>query len=128
MPEDNKSEKATARQKQRARTRGQVARSRDLVSALTVLTVTTTLVFASRIWIGQWRDFLVRVLDAGSHPGYGLGSAVFSWTAMAVARGVAPILVLGLAISLLSASVQGGSSGRGSIGQGIATASFSGSP
>lgn len=108
MPEDNKSEKATVRQKQRARTRGQVARSRDLVSALSVLSVTTTLLFVSRMWIGMWHDFLVRVLEAGSHAGAGVGSSVFSWTAIVVARGIAPILLLAFVISILSATVQGG--------------------
>ena len=92
----------------RARTKGQVARSRDLVSALTLLSVTTALVFVSRIWIGMWRDFLVRVLDAGSHPGEGLGTAVFSWTAMAVGRGIAPILLLGFVVAIASATAQGG--------------------
>jgi len=108
LPEDNKSEKATVRQRQRARARGQVARSRDLISALTMLSVTTALLFMSRLWIGVWRDFLVRVLAAASHPGTDFGTAVFSWTALVVGRGVAPILLLGFVISIAAATAQGG--------------------
>jgi flagellar biosynthetic protein FlhB len=108
LPEDNKSEKATVRQKQKARDRGQVARSRDLVSALTLLSVTTALLFVSRMWIGIWRDFLVRILAAGSHPGTDFGTSVFSWTAVVVARGIAPILLLGFVISIAAATAQGG--------------------
>ncbi len=108
MPEDNKSEKATIRQRQRARARGQVARSRDLASALTLLTVTTALVYMARLWIGAWRAFFVRVLETASLPGTGVGTSVFSWTALAVARGVGPILLLGFVISIAATSAQGG--------------------
>jgi flagellar biosynthesis protein FlhB len=105
---ENKSEKATARRKQRARTEGQVARSRDLVSALTLLTVTAAIAVESRTWIGSWRDFMGRLLDATSQSELGLGTSVFSWTAIAVAQWIAPILALGLAISVFSAGAQSG--------------------
>jgi flagellar biosynthesis protein FlhB len=105
---DNKSEKATVRRKQKAREKGQVARSRDLVSALTLLAVTITLAYESRIWIGSWRDFMVRLLETGSRSDMGLGTAVFSWTAITVAQCIGPVLALGFAMSVLSASMQGG--------------------
>jgi flagellar biosynthesis protein FlhB len=108
LPEDNKSERATVRRRQKAREKGQVTRSRDLVSALTMLAVTVMIAFASRVWIGTWRDFMVRLLDTGSQTDIGLGTAVFSWTAIAVAQWVGPILLLGFVISIFSASVQGG--------------------
>ena len=108
MPEDNKSEKGTVRQRQRAKAKGQVARSRDLVSALTVLSVTIALVYVSKIWIGTWREFLVRVLAAAGHPGTDFGTAVFSWTALVVGRGLAPILLLGFVIAIAATTAQGG--------------------
>ena len=108
MAAENKSEKATVRRRQKARDKGQVARSRDLVSAFTLLSVTTAIAFASRIWIGTWRDFMVRLLDTGTSSDLGLGSSVFSWTAITVAQWIAPILLLGFVISIFFSSVQGG--------------------
>ncbi len=108
MAADNKSEKATARRKKRARDQGQVARSRDLVSALTLLAVTVTIAFESRAWIGTWRDLMGRLLDSTSQSELGLGTSVFSWTAIAVAQCIAPILLLGFAISVFSAGAQSG--------------------
>jgi flagellar biosynthetic protein FlhB len=108
LPADNKSEKATARRKQKARAKGQIARSRDLVSAFTVLSVTMAIAFGSRIWIGAWRDFMARLLETGTSSDMGPGTSVFSWTAIAVAQWIAPILLLGFAISVVSATVQGG--------------------
>jgi flagellar biosynthesis protein FlhB len=105
---DNKSEKATVRRKQRAREKGQIARSRDLVSALTMLVVTATIAFEARAWIGSWRDFMVRLLDTGSSSDIGLGTSVFSWTTIAVAQWIGPALMIGFAISIFSASAQGG--------------------
>lgn len=108
MAAENKSEKATVRRKQNARKKGQVARSRDLVSALTMLAVTFMIAYESRIWIGTWRDFLVRLLETGTRVDLDLGTAVFSWTVMTVVRSIGPILLLGFASSIFAASMQGG--------------------
>ncbi len=108
MAADNKSEKATPRRKNSARQKGQVARSRDLVSALTLLAVTVTIAFESRLWIGTWRDFMARSLDAGSQSDMGLSTTLFSWTTITVAKWIGPMLLIGFAISVLSASAQGG--------------------
>lgn len=108
MAADNKSEKATARRKQRARTKGQVARSRDLVSALTLLAVTGLMAFEAQSWVGMWRGFLMRLLDTGAQTEMEFGTSVLSWTIVTVTRCISPILLLGFAISVLSASAQGG--------------------
>jgi flagellar biosynthesis protein FlhB len=105
---ENKSEKGSARRKQKARDKGQVARSRDLVSALTLLAVTMMIAYGSRIWIGSWRDLFARMLEAGRSPEIGLGTPIFSWTAITLAQWTAPVLFLGLAISVFSAGAQGG--------------------
>jgi flagellar biosynthetic protein FlhB len=108
MAADNKSEKATVRRKQRARDKGQVARSRDLVSALTLLAVTVTIAFEARAWIGTWRDFMVRLLDAGNSSELGVGTSIFSWTTVTVAKWIGPMLLIAFAVSVFSASAQGG--------------------
>jgi flagellar biosynthetic protein FlhB len=105
---DNRSEQATARRKQQAREKGQIVRSRDLVSALVLLAVTLMLSWQPQVWIGRWRGLFERLLSVGSGGEIGLGTPIFSWTFLAVALWVAPILTLALAVSLLSHTAQGG--------------------
>ena len=108
MAGENKSEKATVRRKQKAHEKGQVARSRDLVSAFTLLGVTVAIAFGSRIWIGSWRGFLSRLLETGNSTDIGLGTAIFSWTAITVAQWIAPILFLGFILAVFFSVAQGG--------------------
>jgi len=105
---DNRSEKATPRRKQKAREKGQVARSRDLVSAFALLSVTAAIAFAAPVWIGTWRDFMVRMLDTGTRSDIGLGTSIFSLTTLTVGKWLAPVLLCGFAISVFSAGAQGG--------------------
>jgi flagellar biosynthesis protein FlhB len=105
---DNRSEKATARRKQKAREKGQVVRSRDLAAALTLLAVTFALSWQPQAWIGRWRELLQRLLAVGSGGEIGLGTPIFSWTFLAMAQWLAPILSLALGVAVLSLSAQGG--------------------
>src|SRR5271154_5295046 len=98
---DNRSEKATGRRKQKAREKGQVVRSRDLVGALTVLACTLVLAWQPESWIGRWRGLFERLLVAGGSPELGLGTPIFSWTALAIAQWIAPVLGLSLCVALL---------------------------
>jgi len=64
MADSNKTEQASPRKQQKAREKGQVARSRDLMSSLAVGTM--VLLFASQApaFAAQWRALLSRSLDA----------------------------------------------------------------
>lgn len=108
MASDNKSEKPTGRRKQKAREKGQVARSRDLAMALTLLAVTLMLAQNPQIWISRWRGLFERLLVAGSIREIGLGTPIFSWTALAVAQWIAPVLLLALGVAVFSTAAQGG--------------------
>jgi flagellar biosynthesis protein FlhB len=105
---ENKSEKATGRQRQKARDKGQVARSRDLVTALTLLTATFVLAWEPHVWIDRWRGLLTRLLDAGTASEIGLGTPILSWTALTVAWWIAPVLALSLCTAIFSTAMQGG--------------------
>jgi flagellar biosynthetic protein FlhB len=105
---DNRSEQATAHRKHQARQKGQVVRSRDLVSALVLLAVTLALSWQPEVWIGRWRGLFERLLSVGNGGEIGLGTPIFSWTLLTVAQWVAPILTLALTVSLLSHTAQGG--------------------
>ncbi|HWF38089.1 MAG TPA: EscU/YscU/HrcU family type III secretion system export apparatus switch protein [Candidatus Acidoferrales bacterium] len=105
---DNRSEKATARRKQKAREKGQVVRSRDLASALTLLASIVMLSWQSHDWIEAWRSLFERLLTIGRASDLGIGTPIFYWTLLSVGRGLAPVLTLALAVSLFSHSAQGG--------------------
>jgi flagellar biosynthetic protein FlhB len=106
---DNKTERGSARRRQKARDeKGQIVRSRDLVTALTLLAVTLLLSWQPQIWISRWRSLFDRLLTAGSHGDIGLGTPILSWTALAVAQWLAPILLVALGVALLSSIAQGG--------------------
>jgi flagellar biosynthetic protein FlhB len=105
---DNRSEKATARRKQSARDKGQVVRSRDLAAALTLLALTLALAWQPQLWIVRWRGLFERLLALGSSGEIGLGTPIFSWTLLALAQWLAPLLSLALAVALFTHTAQGG--------------------
>ncbi|HXX20308.1 MAG TPA: EscU/YscU/HrcU family type III secretion system export apparatus switch protein [Candidatus Acidoferrum sp.] len=108
MPGENRSERATGRRREKAREKGQVPRSRDLVMALTLLTVTITLAWQPQMWVGRWRDLFGRLLAASCTSDIGVGTAIFSWTALTVAQWIAPILLLAMGVAAFSSGAQGG--------------------
>jgi flagellar biosynthetic protein FlhB len=105
---DNRSEKATARRKQKAREKGQVVRSRDLASAVTLLAAVTMISWQSHGWIDAWRGLLERMLSAGRTGEIGLGTPVIYWTLLSAAEALAPVLTLALAVAVATHSMQGG--------------------
>jgi len=105
---DNRSEKPTAKKKQKAREKGQVARSRDLVAALCLLAVTVVMSWHPEMWIGRWRSLFERLLMTASHGDIGLGTVVFSSTALVTAQWLAPILFTATGVAVLSTAAQGG--------------------
>jgi flagellar biosynthetic protein FlhB len=107
MAGENKSEKATGHRKQKAREKGQVSRSRDLVTAATLLTVTMMLAYEPELWVGRWRDLFNRLLLT-SNSDIGVGTPVLSLTALAVAEWIAPMLFTALAVAIFVTSAQGG--------------------
>jgi flagellar biosynthesis protein FlhB len=107
VPAENKSEKPTSHRKQKAREKGQVSRSRDLVTAVTLLTVTMMLAWQPEIWVGRWRDLFSRLLIT-SNSEINLGTPVLAWTALAVAQWIAPMLFLTLGVAIFSNAAQGG--------------------
>ena len=104
---DHRSERATTRRKQKAREKGQVVRSRDLASALTLLVATFAISLQARSWISGWRTFFGRVLSAGAAQ-LGPGTSIFSWTLLAAAQALAPTLCVAAAVAVLAHSAQGG--------------------
>ena len=106
MADQNKTEKATPRKRQKAREKGQVARSRDLVAA--VGTIAAVLIFASQIpafaiaWRGLLRETLLLAIR-------GQGQLLPSWMgAMQLFSGVALAAGVSWLLASLSGVAQGG--------------------
>ncbi|HXJ85928.1 MAG TPA: EscU/YscU/HrcU family type III secretion system export apparatus switch protein [Candidatus Binatia bacterium] len=63
MADQNKTEKATPRRRQKAREQGQVARSRDLVAGVGTMVAVLLFSWQLRSFVGEWRSVLRHGLD-----------------------------------------------------------------
>jgi flagellar biosynthetic protein FlhB len=108
MAQDNKTERATPRRRERAREKGQVARSRDLSAACAALAATMILAHQMAHFPQAWRGFLRDCLDGAVSgnlrmdglPPFLAHSGMFMATAAA--------LGLGWLVAVSSALAQGG--------------------
>jgi flagellar biosynthetic protein FlhB len=105
---DNRTEKGTPKRRHDAREKGQVLRSRDLVSALTVLAVVILLAWDPEIWIGRWQGFFSRVMQAAIASDWTTGVPVITWTGLAVAQWIWPIFAVAWLVATASTLAQGG--------------------
>lgn len=108
MAADNKTEKATPRRRQKAREKGQVARSRDLSSTLalagTVAAIAWTLPTAVRVWRQLFRSLLSLSLSSSLT----FSSPALEITEHAVLRGIIPVMGCACLLAALSGVAQGG--------------------
>jgi len=105
---DNRTEKGTPRRRHDAREKGQVLRSRDLVSALTVFAVVLLLAWNPGVWIGRWQSYFSRVMDASIRSDWTSQAPVLKWTGPAVAQWVWPIFAVAWCVAMASTLGQGG--------------------
>jgi flagellar biosynthetic protein FlhB len=105
---DNRTEKATPRQREKAQEKGQILRSRDLVSTMTLLSVVFLLAWRPELSIGRWQDYFARVLNASVASDWAQYSPVFAWTTLTVAQWIAPIFVVALFVAVIGTLAQGG--------------------
>jgi flagellar biosynthetic protein FlhB len=101
MADQNRTEKATPRRRQRAREHGQVARSRDLVAGLGTIAAVMLLAWQLKAFAADWRGLLRQELDsAATRP----EQALPAWrNHLFIFRGVA----LAAGLSWLAATVGG---------------------
>lgn len=108
MSGQNKTEQATPRRQQKARERGQVARSRELSAALAALGCIVTLDWLAPRWIAEWRSMFMHFLDRAISTDLTLQDPLFPQAAlMALGWAGAPVAVMGL-LAALSLGAQGG--------------------
>jgi flagellar biosynthetic protein FlhB len=108
MPESNQTEQATPRRRQKAREKGQVPRSRDLIGAASGMAATFVLFSMMASFPVAWRGFFRDCLDAAVSGTLRLDalSPVLTHTGLYAATAAA--LGLGWTVALASALAQGG--------------------
>jgi flagellar biosynthesis protein FlhB len=106
MAADNKSEQATPRRRQKAREKGQVARSRELPSALAFAAVLGVVATVASRSPHAWRGLLGQMLEAGV-AGATTGGALRA-TAQTAALWCAPFAAAAFGASLLGSIGQSG--------------------
>ena len=107
MADESKTEQATPRRREKARERGQVARSRELPSALALLTVTFMVWWQAEVWKIQWRDFLAHSLPLPSDDMKAYLTLLQRTVMLAVRWGAPPLLMTWL-IAAGGITAQGG--------------------
>jgi len=106
MADQNKTEKATPRRRQKAREQGRVARSRDLVAGLGTMTAVILLAWQLPVFAVGWRGLLRHELDsAATRP----DQPIPVWRDdLAIFRGVAIAAALSWMVATLGGIAQGG--------------------
>ena len=108
MADSNKTEQATPQHRLKARQRGQVTRSRELTSALSLFGVAGVVAIMSKDGGPRWTGFFQRTLDFGRTDSITPNGPLLFWTSIEALRWVVPIMLCALVISLGAGIAQGG--------------------
>jgi flagellar biosynthesis protein FlhB len=105
---DNRTEKATPKRRTKAREHGQVLRSRDLVSAITLLGVVCAMAWSPGVWVNLWQRYFGNMLNAAVSPGWDTGGMpMLSATGRIVLLWAGPLLGVAFVVAVGSTLAQG---------------------
>lgn len=108
MADANKTEKATPQRRKKAREQGQVARSRELSSALAWSAAMAVIAWQVQDVPRQWRGLLQTALDTSTREQISPGGPALLWTSVAVLRWIVPVLAASWVMALSAGIAQGG--------------------
>jgi len=108
MADEQRTERATPKRREKAREQGQLVRSRELPSALTLLGVAALLRFGQAGWISSWRDLFRHLLSASSRPELASITPILDATGTSAVRWATPPLLLAWCVSAFALFLQGG--------------------
>ncbi len=108
MAESNKTEKATPQRRKKAREQGQVARTRELSSALAWGGALALLAWQIPDVGRQWRGLLQNTLDLSIDEPLRPGGPVLFWAAGGVLRWIVPVVATAWVLSFSAGVAQGG--------------------
>jgi flagellar biosynthetic protein FlhB len=106
MP-DNRTEKATPRRRTKARERGQVLRSRDVVSALTLFAMIAVVAWRPEIGIVRWQVFFRDSLDQAISSEWRGGIPLFQSAASTLLLWAGPALAVMFVVAVVTTLAQG---------------------
>jgi flagellar biosynthetic protein FlhB len=105
---DNKTEKPTPRRRQKAREKGQVARSRDISGTLAMCGAFGLIAWQGSVGVQAWRNLLRQIYQYPGADVLSPTSPLFLWTGWTVLRCTAPLMVTAWVLSVLGGVAQGG--------------------
>ena len=108
MADEQRTERATPKRREKAREQGQLVRSRELPSALTLLGVAALLRFGQAGWISSWRDLFRHLLASSSLAEMNSVTPLLNATGTSAVRWAAPPLALAWCVSASALFLQGG--------------------
>jgi flagellar biosynthetic protein FlhB len=108
MADEQRSERATERRRKKALERGQLVRSRELPSALTLLGVALLLRWGQTGWVEVWRDLFRHLLGFTVRGDLKQAAPLISLTAWGAVRWIAPPLIFAWCVSAMGLLAQGG--------------------
>jgi flagellar biosynthesis protein FlhB len=104
---DNRTEKGTPLRRQKAREAGQVPRSRELSSWVTMFVVTMSIGGIAAGWLVPWRQFFSVALDAGQ-PSALLSYPILVKTGLVASLAAGPIIWMAFVVTTGTSFAQGG--------------------
>ena len=104
---DNRTEKATPRRRQKAREHGQVLRSRDLVSAVTLAGLVFSLAWHPELAVARWQSYFRSVMQWSTSAQIDGSAPLLSITAKAILAWSGPFLAVAFIVAVASTVAQG---------------------
>ncbi len=108
MADSSKTEKATPQRRKKAREQGQVARTRELSSALAWGGALALVAWQVPDVERQWRGLLQNSLDLSVQESVTAGGPILFWSACAALRWIVPIVMTAWVLSVSGGLAQGG--------------------
>lgn len=108
MADSNKSEKATPHRRKKAREQGQIARTKELSTALAWGGAIGLVAMQVPDVVRQWRGLLQNTLDLSYREPILPGGPLLFWSAIGVFRWIVPILITSWFLSVGAGVAQGG--------------------
>jgi len=108
MADSSKSEKATPQRRKKAREQGQVARTRELSSALAWSGALALVAWQVPDVARQWRGLLQASLDLSIHEAPTPGGPILFWAGCSVLRWIVPVAATAWVLSVSGGLAQGG--------------------
>lgn len=108
MADSSKTEKPTPRRRQKAREKGQVARTRELPGVLACTTALAIFIWQASQAVQEWRGFLRSTLDLSSRQALAPETTLFLWSGWQVLRWTAPAMLGAWVVATTTSVMQGG--------------------